>query len=310
MTVSLKPIRHSQGFAEIGTYEESETVSFAFGTGKTATTPITLDAYLRYPTNAPAGVALPLVIAFSGGGLEFQLAEATMESFTDFVTAGAVVVSPEYRACNSNPLTDDDGVSDTLYKRAVRAAFLRDQPAFIRYMINSARMVTANYAIDRRRIFFIGDSAGGWSAIKQAIAFGSTVCRGVAGFACGLNYVDSAMDPVSSPDTSADFRSFITENDITLSTPPIQAFLTGNDTVVGASYNTLLRSRLQALSAQHPEPQWIATSGALNGHELHATWGNWTYDGESVATLEGIRRWWNDLMSGLTAKVPSKLSFS
>lgn len=324
---AIYPNAPSVGLDAIGTYTASSVVEEVYRQGKNGTGQTTRDIkwYIQYPTNAPR-VPRPCIIVFSGGGYNETFLHAGtpgtphlhLSYWTPLVTAGAVVVAIDYRAALDSPevWNDADQPGETIKRRAIRAMMTIDEPDGIDKWMQVVNRRRDEFIVDPRRVIVVGWSAGGVSAIYQLI-HRPTHLLGAIVFTCGFGHTYDPTMPPTSDNSTRDVREVIVETDITISTAPILAHLTGNDgfidgfgTVIPTTtFNLDLRTRLELFPQNLVHWKPIGDPAVL-GHDGPAEFGDVVYDGDTVSTMEGCRRWFNDQMSGLPAKAGSKLTYT
>ena len=310
MAITLKIAKTSQGLQPFNTYTKSsrQTVTFGRANVVNPSTYMDLTYMICWPIGIPAGTLVPVIVGGCPSGFQTTLDQsALMSSIESFVTCGAVVVIPKYRTVAVNPVNDNDGSSDTAKTKAIRAA-LSDMHDFFALLRKSSFLHTSDYNIDDRRILYFGSSSGGQLGILYCLTQPNFVA-GMAGSACGMGLDAYATGyPSSSPNHTADLRAFGTEDDITLGSPPMMAFLTDNDQTIGGSWNIALATRLALDPASAPFRK--ADGSTAFDHDRIEDFGNVVYGGASVAPIEAIRRFFNDCMSGLNARPSSGVTFT
>ena len=293
-----KTIKTSQGLQAFSTYTRSARSSVDWGTGRVTNyaTTINLSALVEYPVGLPAGTAVPLIVCPSAGGFELINQVNTMDGYAAFVEAGAVLMSPFYRTTINTPWSDADISSDTAKKKAVRAARM-DYRRFLEYVRQYPARVSPNYIIDPRRIFSLGWSSGG----QQGVLFAAENPDAL----CGLVVVSGGMglDGLGAQHTT-DLRSFATEADLTPGNPPVLMFGNLSDATIGPPWMAALKAVVDA------DPASTALTQVGTGHADIGALNDVTYNGTLMTCFEAARQWMNEQMGGLSARMPSKFTWS
>ena len=296
---------------------------YATGQNGDGSTSRVLNWYIKYPTNAPSGVALPLIIMASGGGYRVTQmtgpiafnwgteSEGQFSMYTPLVTAGAVLVGIDNRAGDDDPTpwNETDGESDSIKRRAIRSMFEYDHPIGIRRIFQKRNRVRSAFTIDPRRVFYIGWSAGGTITIHQIVNHPGKFLGGI-GFTCGFGHdgEDVFGDDPTTTDGTADVRDAMTEADIGATTDPLLLFLTGDDLFIGGQWNDALKERAELFSQNtvyYIEESTPEQYALVAGHENIATFPDVSYGGDTVSTPEACRLWMNDLMADIDEEMPS-----
>lgn len=293
MPLTVKQATASQGFQAEGTYTASDFATFVYKRpfSNTAGTTIDLSMHYKRPIGVPAGTLVPLVYALSPGGYGLVNPELTVDAFGIFVTAGAVVVSPDYRVYLMYDVSDSDHVAgDSNVTKSVRVG-MKDVMDGFDFLMKSANQNFGGVQIDPRRVFIVGDSAGGqlagWLATQRRT-------KVVAWLASRSGYGVNT--------STADLRAFMTENMLIPGSPP--AFISAQDAdpVIDGTpnWNIVLGQKVD------DDPGSFVAVGAGAAHDATTPV---TYEGESLNWLEAGRRFFNSKMVGLSSRPTSRVGF-